>query len=50
VDRDGPSRECWLPVDPTFNQFPADATHLRLLQGGSSTSRQPSCRSSGSSS
>ena len=24
----------WLPVDPTFNQFPADATHLRLLRGG----------------
>ena len=21
-------------MDPTFNQFPADATHLRLLQGG----------------
>lgn len=31
---DGPSRGYWLPVDPTFNQFPADATHLRLLQGG----------------
>jgi hypothetical protein len=24
----------WLPVDPTFNQFPADATHVRLLRGG----------------
>jgi transglutaminase-like putative cysteine protease len=24
----------WLPVDPTLNQFPADATHLRLLRGG----------------
>lgn len=24
----------WLPVDPTFNQFPADATHLRLARGG----------------
>jgi len=24
----------WLPVDPTFNQFPADATHLRLMRGG----------------
>jgi transglutaminase-like putative cysteine protease len=23
----------WLPVDPTFNQFPADATHLRLARG-----------------
>ena len=30
----GPSRGYWLPVDPTFNQFPADTTHLRLLQGG----------------
>ncbi len=29
-----PTRGYWLPVDPTFNQFPADATHLRLLQGG----------------
>ena len=27
-------RGYWLPVDPTFNQFPADATHLRLLRGG----------------
>jgi transglutaminase-like putative cysteine protease len=24
----------WLPVDPTFNQFPADATHIRLVRGG----------------
>lgn len=24
----------WLPVDPTLNEFPADATHLRLLRGG----------------
>lgn len=24
----------WLPVDPTFNQFPADTTHLRLARGG----------------
>jgi transglutaminase-like putative cysteine protease len=24
----------WLPVDPTFNQFPADVTHLRLARGG----------------
>ncbi len=31
---DGPARGYWLPVDPTFNQFPADTTHLRLLQGG----------------
>jgi hypothetical protein len=27
-------RGLWLPVDPTFNQFPADATHIRLLRGG----------------
>ena len=31
---EGPARGFWLPVDPTFNQFPADATHLRLLRGG----------------
>src|SRR6185503_19456667 len=36
----GPSRSgppatgFWLPVDPTLNQFPADATHLRLARGG----------------
>jgi transglutaminase-like putative cysteine protease len=24
----------WLPADPTFNQFPADATHFRLARGG----------------
>ena len=24
----------WLPVDPTFDQFPSDATHLRLARGG----------------
>jgi transglutaminase-like putative cysteine protease len=23
----------WLPVDPTLNQYPADATHLRLARG-----------------
>jgi len=28
------SRGLWLPVDPTFNQFPADATHFRLARGG----------------
>jgi transglutaminase-like putative cysteine protease len=28
------NRGYWLPVDPTFNQFPADATHLRLARGG----------------
>ena len=27
-------RGLWLPVDPTLNQFPADATHLRLAHGG----------------
>ncbi len=24
----------WLPIDPTLGQFPADATHIRLLTGG----------------
>ena len=27
-------RGLWLPVDPTFNQFPADAAHVRLMRGG----------------
>jgi transglutaminase-like putative cysteine protease len=27
-------RGLWMPVDPTLNQFPADATHLRLARGG----------------
>jgi transglutaminase-like putative cysteine protease len=31
---EGGGRGLWLPVDPTFNQFPADATHLRLMRGG----------------
>jgi transglutaminase-like putative cysteine protease len=31
---DGPTRGMWLPVDPTLNEFPADATHLRLARGG----------------
>lgn len=31
---DGTSRGLWLPVDPTLNQFPADATHVRLARGG----------------
>jgi hypothetical protein len=31
---DRPGRGTWLPVDPTFNQFPADAMHVRLLRGG----------------
>lgn len=31
---EGSGRGLWLPVDPTFNQFPADTTHLRLARGG----------------
>jgi transglutaminase-like putative cysteine protease len=31
-EQDG--RGLWLPVDPTLNQFPADATHVRLVRGG----------------
>ena len=31
---EGKANGRWLPVDPTFNQFPADATHLRLARGG----------------
>jgi transglutaminase-like putative cysteine protease len=31
---EGASRGLWLPVDPTFNQFPADTTHIRLVRGG----------------
>jgi hypothetical protein len=31
---EGPGRGLWLPVDPTLNQFPADATHVRLARGG----------------
>ncbi len=31
---EGDGRGLWLPVDPTLNQFPADATHLRLVRGG----------------
>jgi hypothetical protein len=27
-------RGLWLPVDPTLNQFPADATHFRIARGG----------------
>ena len=29
-----PAMGLWLPVDPTLNEFPADATHLRLARGG----------------
>ena len=31
---EGRGRGLWLPVDPTLNQFPADATHLRFARGG----------------
>jgi transglutaminase-like putative cysteine protease len=31
---EAPGRGQWLPVDPTLNQFPADATHVRLARGG----------------
>jgi transglutaminase-like putative cysteine protease len=31
---EGRGRGLWLPVDPTFNQFPADATHVRMTRGG----------------
>jgi transglutaminase-like putative cysteine protease len=31
---EGSGRGYWLPVDPTLNQFPADATHVRLARGG----------------
>ncbi len=31
---EGSGRGLWLPVDPTLNQFPADATHVRLARGG----------------
>jgi transglutaminase-like putative cysteine protease len=31
---EGAGRGLWLPVDPTFNQFPVDTTHLRLARGG----------------
>jgi hypothetical protein len=30
-DEDG---DLWLPVDPTLNEFPANATHIRLSRGG----------------
>jgi transglutaminase-like putative cysteine protease len=31
---EGRDRGLWLPVDPTLDQFPADATHVRLARGG----------------
>ncbi len=30
----GAERGMWLPVDPTLNQYPADATHVRVTRGG----------------
>ena len=30
----GGGRGRWVPADPTFNEFPADALHVRLLRGG----------------
>jgi len=29
-----PGRGTWIAVDPTLDQFPADATHVRLARGG----------------
>jgi len=29
-----PGRGLWIPVDPTLNQYPADATHVRFARGG----------------
>jgi hypothetical protein len=31
---EGNGQGMWLPVDPTFDQFPADTTHVRLARGG----------------
>lgn len=31
---EGNKKGMWLPVDPTLDQFPADATHLRMARGG----------------
>jgi transglutaminase-like putative cysteine protease len=31
---EGDDRGLWLPVDPALNEFPADATHVRLARGG----------------
>ena len=25
--------DTWVPVDPTFGQFPADATHIKVTNG-----------------
>ena len=34
VKASGSGLGMWLPVDPTLNEFPANATHLRLARGG----------------
>jgi hypothetical protein len=26
-------QDTWVPVDPTFGQFPADATHIKVVEG-----------------
>jgi len=31
---EGNGQGLWLPVDPTLDQFPSDATHVRLARGG----------------
>lgn len=31
----------WLPVDPTFGQFPADATHVKLVEGDGADDMAP---------
>jgi hypothetical protein len=31
VELGGPTH--WVPIDPTFGQFPADATHLKIVTG-----------------
>ena len=34
LDTPAGKQEIWLPVDPTFGQVPADATHIKLVEGG----------------
>ncbi len=31
----------WVPVDPTFDQFPADPTHLAFFEGNSISDLSP---------
>lgn len=33
LSQDPPTSHRWLPVDPTFGQVPADATHVKLVEG-----------------